>query len=645
MTKKNSKKIALIITCGQYSDPALHPLKTSEFNAKELKTVLEDKNIGGFEVLPLIINKNAQEVKESLEAFFFNYDISDLLLLYLSGHGIKDKNGKLYFAASDTKMNFLFSTGISASFIAELMKESCAKRQILLLDCCFSGAFGKGIMGANFMIEGKTQFEEIGKGKFIITSSSATQFSEEGQESAVIDDCVSGEEFHKCSIFTRELVKGLRTGEADRNSDGYITIDELYDYIYARRTSKQTPQWWALDNQGKANVVVAQNPNVPNILEIECPVLKCRKTLKINPNLQSVQCDTCGTNLLVRRETDRLSLIIDSKKRSEHFLRNFLIGMISLTIALPSAIILERQPSVLKILERFNIIKPIPTPSPTPVPLILALAERPIRRGEFVKVLSYVDCIIRSIGSQDSNLDDIFKEIESGEIQTEPPKNKSSIKFPDVEEDASYRDALVHIAERGIVEGFADGSFRGQEYLSRYDMASILTRYVVMVTQMAQEGCLREETGILLEDLERIRRLAEKFNDNSSIFRQFITDHNEFIYYCHSFCFAPQGKSVKVELPSDIEEAYKDSVEFVLRRKLMDLVQISFQDSGTKTGFMGSNYCSISTVKNASKILIDSGKAYKLKSEEMRKKAENLNTYLKKQYNVEYLFEKSHSHS
>lgn len=35
-------------------------------------------------------------------------------------------------------------------------------------------------------------------------------------------------------MFTRFLVEGLTTGEADLDSDGGISLDELYSYVYDR---------------------------------------------------------------------------------------------------------------------------------------------------------------------------------------------------------------------------------------------------------------------------------------------------------------------------------------------------------------------------------------------------------------------------
>ena len=46
------------------------------------------------------------------------------------------------------------------------------------------------------------------------------------------------------SIFTRFLVEGINTGAADANADGEISIDELYDFVYAKvreHSPQQTP--------------------------------------------------------------------------------------------------------------------------------------------------------------------------------------------------------------------------------------------------------------------------------------------------------------------------------------------------------------------------------------------------------------------
>src|SRR5690606_34168123 len=54
-------------------------------------------------------------------------------------------------------------------------------------------------------------------------------------------------------------VKGLRSGEADRDRDGLIGVQELYDYVYEELRDagvRQRPQMWA---ELEHRVVVARS--------------------------------------------------------------------------------------------------------------------------------------------------------------------------------------------------------------------------------------------------------------------------------------------------------------------------------------------------------------------------------------------------
>jgi uncharacterized caspase-like protein len=95
-------------------------------------------------------------------------------LLYVSCHGIKDLNGILYFATSDTNRKLLRATAISANFVNEVMLESNSRRQVLLLDCCFSGAIARGMKSGDKDIHSNEQFQ--GRGRAVMTASDATVF-------------------------------------------------------------------------------------------------------------------------------------------------------------------------------------------------------------------------------------------------------------------------------------------------------------------------------------------------------------------------------------------------------------------------------------------------------------------------------------
>lgn len=255
------KRFALIIANNQYEDVDLRQLIAPAQDAKALERVLKDPSIGGFEVKTLL-NETKYRVDQETELFFANREHDDLLLLYFSCHGIKDNDGKLYFATSDTKRKLLKSTAVRADFVNEVMEYSRSRRQVLLLDCCYSGAFARGMMAkADKTIGIKERFK--GSGRVVLTSSDAMEYSFEGDERM-------GEGMR--SIFTSAIVDGLETGKADMDGDEWISIDELFDYVekFVRdQVPQQRPEKWFFDAKGK--ILIARNRN-PILHKLEGPI-------------------------------------------------------------------------------------------------------------------------------------------------------------------------------------------------------------------------------------------------------------------------------------------------------------------------------------------------------------------------------------
>ena len=83
------------------------------------------------------------QIAEFISRFFKQMKRDDLLLLYYSGHGVRDVQGNLYLAVKDTQKDYLKATAIPSRFIEEEMNSTYSKRQVLVLDCCHSGAFGR----------------------------------------------------------------------------------------------------------------------------------------------------------------------------------------------------------------------------------------------------------------------------------------------------------------------------------------------------------------------------------------------------------------------------------------------------------------------------------------------------------------------
>ena len=242
-------RAALVVAAYEFEDPKFQRLRSPVQDVDALAGVLGDAGIGGFDITT-IVNETSAVVQQELERFFSGRKPDDLLLLYFSCHGVKDTTGRLYFATTNTTFDLLRSTGVAASFVSEQMEYSPSKRIIVLLDCCYSGAFLKGFRARGDDSVAVDQLE--GRGRAVITASRATEYAFEA------DELMS--ENAQPSMFTGSIVEGLDTGRADVNGDGFVTVDELYDYVYDSVRSKvagQTPGRW-MDVEGE--LVIARNP-------------------------------------------------------------------------------------------------------------------------------------------------------------------------------------------------------------------------------------------------------------------------------------------------------------------------------------------------------------------------------------------------
>ena len=108
-------------------DPDLQNLAAAGQDAEALSSVLKNPDIGGFEV-KVLENQPTYKVNEEIETFFDERYREDLLLLYFSCHGIKDVDGRLYYATINTHRKWLASTAISANFVNDVMLRKPLKK-------------------------------------------------------------------------------------------------------------------------------------------------------------------------------------------------------------------------------------------------------------------------------------------------------------------------------------------------------------------------------------------------------------------------------------------------------------------------------------------------------------------------------------
>ncbi|WP_410641985.1 caspase, EACC1-associated type [Amycolatopsis sp. lyj-346] len=230
------RRRALIVANGEYDNAGLQRLGSPAADADALAGVLADRAISDFEV-QVVRNETAHVVQAEIEDLCLEGKPDDVLLLHFSCHGLKDDAGGLYFAARNTRPDRLRSTAVPAQFVQQCLRQSRSRSIVLLLDCCYGGAFGQGVAVRASGDANVLDSFRGGRGRAVITASNSIEYAFEGAR-------LASDEPAQPSVFTSALVEGLRTGEADRDEDGWIALGELYEYLFDRvreRNPKQTP--------------------------------------------------------------------------------------------------------------------------------------------------------------------------------------------------------------------------------------------------------------------------------------------------------------------------------------------------------------------------------------------------------------------
>ncbi|MCW5206631.1 DUF1566 domain-containing protein [Desulfobulbus sp. F5] len=233
------KRYAILIASSKYPDePGLAPLRCPENDVDALNEILGSPDFGQFTETFVLKNAPSHEVQEKMETVLAAASKDDLVLIYFSGHGKQmDRSYQLCLTTANTRLSALATTSIPAATIKLLFDHSFAKSKILILDCCYSGAIEKAFKGGG--VEEELKRMSNAEGTFIMTASTDFQVAVERPEDQL-------------SLFTKHLVAGIRSGEADKNEDGLIDINELHSYVCekVRQEGTQKPLEWHLRSNG-----------------------------------------------------------------------------------------------------------------------------------------------------------------------------------------------------------------------------------------------------------------------------------------------------------------------------------------------------------------------------------------------------------
>lgn len=169
------------------------------------------------EDVEVLFEGSRQDMADAAERFFAEAGTTDTLLFYYSGHGRRPPSG-LILCCRDTVASLPLATGLMADALNKMIALSSARVIIVILDCCYSGAF-KG--------DQPLQDAFAGKGRFVIAATSASEEATDANERG------------EASPFTAALVAGL-SGAAAVVGD-QLTLQELAKYVEDRAGLQPRP--------------------------------------------------------------------------------------------------------------------------------------------------------------------------------------------------------------------------------------------------------------------------------------------------------------------------------------------------------------------------------------------------------------------
>lgn len=195
-----------------------------------------------------LLNKNVNPEKiRMIKSKLLKSNINDHVLIFISGHGLYDKDLNYHLATYNTDFNNPTNqNSLPYDTLENILDGIPARNKILVMDACNSGELDKElvkIVGDSHKEMGKPIFTKSSEtniissnnsldlmkeifadfrnntGSIVISSSGGLQYSIEGNEWGN-------------GAFSHCLIDGLENKKADLNHDGQIMISELQQYLH-----------------------------------------------------------------------------------------------------------------------------------------------------------------------------------------------------------------------------------------------------------------------------------------------------------------------------------------------------------------------------------------------------------------------------
>jgi len=247
---EQGKKWALLIGVDRYHE-SLGSLKYASADCRALREVLTSGPLGFEAERVCLLTDDGDErhrptyanIHNALGTWLVLPGEEDLVLVYFAGHGLALKE-EAYLVPGDATLTAVHTLGVRLGYVQEVLERCRARRKVLVVDACHSGA------GRDVSTMTKTMLEGLGAGEGLYTVSScglderSYEWEEKGR-----------------GVFSYFLTEALRGG-CKCDAQGRLTADGVYEWVHdevvkwaAPKGYVQRPQRFA---KGAGVIVLAQ---------------------------------------------------------------------------------------------------------------------------------------------------------------------------------------------------------------------------------------------------------------------------------------------------------------------------------------------------------------------------------------------------
>lgn len=244
-------------------DERLSDLQAPEHDVDGLAEVLGQPLLGRFETVTCLKNPTHHDVFEALTRVGEAASPESLILVYFSGYASVDAHGRCALAVMNTQTDLLGATSVGLERLRDVLDNGRATRAMLLLDWCLPEADRARLDAGTLTAHMQRLWQ--GRRTYVLMA----PFSQAAPRQ---------KQTETSSTLTKYILEGIRTGQADRDRRGYVTFEQLYQYVYPKVLAEVHQEPWRLDERplGEEAILAWTPERAPEMVAGRSPTMRAR---------------------------------------------------------------------------------------------------------------------------------------------------------------------------------------------------------------------------------------------------------------------------------------------------------------------------------------------------------------------------------